>query len=264
MRGSILGVACLFGVTVSFAARAQQLPTAACGSLLVSVEPQVLAEASPLIFQVPADVDGDGTIDEVSSDGNHVTVTYRGPAAKPQQALTLPGGRRAIAVGEFDGAPGAELVVLGTGLVDVWAADATGALRSIASAKPDVASGSPTRGWLGHFRSKATTDLLLGNTSAKLLALFSLSGNTLVQVPGVEFLSAGATTLDDAVAVADMDGDGLDELIFGVNGGVTLARLGTRPTWQLFQNLELPGQRGNCSAIAVGDFNADGRRDLAV
>ncbi|MEI9936873.1 MAG: FG-GAP-like repeat-containing protein [Pseudomonadota bacterium] len=265
MRGVILGLVCVVGAAFPASARAQQLSPAACGSLLLSVEPQVLADNSQLIFSVPADMDGDGIIDEVSSDGISVTVTYRGTAAKPQQVFTVTSGtRRALAVGDLDGAPGAELLVMGPAKTDVLAADVTGALHSIASVTLESTGSSPFVASVGHFRSQTTADLLLGNTSTKLLSLYSLSGITLAAVPGVELLSAGATTLDNAIAIADMDGDGLDDLVFGVNGGVSMARLGSRSTWELFQNLELPGQRLNCSAIAVGDFNGDGRRDLAV
>ncbi|HEY0464185.1 MAG TPA: FG-GAP-like repeat-containing protein [Polyangiaceae bacterium] len=264
MRGIVLCLACIVGATFSFSARAQQLSPAACGSLLISVEPEVLADNSPVIFAVPADVDGDGISDEVSSDGLRVTVTYRGPAAKPQQGITVSnGGKRVLAVADLDGAPGSELLVMGTATVDVLAADATGALQSIASAKLPATGTLPYQGWVGHFRSKVTADLLLGNPSTGQLLLYSSSGNTLVAVPGVEIISAGATVLDNAVAIADMDGDGLDDLVFGVNGGVSMARLGARPTWELFENLELPAQR-SCASVAVGDFNADGRRDLVV
>jgi MYXO-CTERM domain-containing protein len=60
---------------------------------------------------------------------------------------------------------------------------------------------------------------------------------------------------------ADMEGSGIDDLIFPTSSGVQLARLGSRSTWDKFQSLAVTG---DYNTVLAADFDGDGRLDVVV
>jgi hypothetical protein len=257
--------AAVAGVLAALAApaSAQTFPAAECGDRLVSPTPKVIAQGLA-VFDAPADVDGDGTIDEVMGDDAGVHVTYRGANAKPPRVVN-DSARPAtvLAIHDLDGVKGAELVVQRSTGIEVLGADASGSLVTLATLK----KGQPVIGTNvvlpGYFRDAKQPELLIGDGFSQSFALYALSGGELTQVSGIEPLTTPAVTdLTLSMLVADMDGDGLDDIVLGMPKGANFARLGNRTSWDFFQMLATTDDSSDNLAVAVGDFDGDGRRDI--
>lgn len=260
-----VGFVVLIGVLGMFAAPAgaQTFPAAECGDRLVSPAPKVIAQG-PAVFDAPADVDGDGTMDEVMDDSAGVHVTYRGAGAKPAQLVSDSGfAVTVLALHDLDGVKGAELVVQRRSSIDVLRADASGALVTLATLKKGPSSSSTTLALPGYFRDAQHPGLLIGDGFNMQFPLYELSGGELTEVAGIDPLPTYAVAdLALSMLVADMDGDGLDDVVLGTPNGANFTHLGSRTSWEIFQTLAAPDQSSGNVAVAVGDFDGDGRRDL--
>jgi hypothetical protein len=67
------------------------------------------------------------------------------------------------------------------------------------------------------------------------------------------------------MTIADLDQDGVDDILTAVHRGpihVYFRRPGRSPEWEL-SLIEWPPDTGGGKAVAVGDFNLDGRMDVA-
>lgn len=212
------------------------------------------------------DLDGSGTVDAVTMGSAGVEVflgdglgsfTSGGPALSPGSAS------ESAALGDMNMDGHADLVaLLSSGPVGVWTGDGAGGLTE-SDQEPGVAG--PRDIALGDFDN----DGLLDAATASSLGLFPFSYTSSVSA----FLGDGAgglappvttpvTGLGRAVslAVADFDGNGLDDAAVGVSsGGVVL--FGDGLGGFLASPLELPLD-GLGVDVAIGDVDRDGELDL--
>lgn len=264
----LVGLAMTAFGSITSTARAQTASSFMCGAALLSPVTDESAGNATALAEVPADVDGDGVLDHLTGDGVYVTVTYGGPAATalgPARFGQSGQTTLLLTARDLDGDGRAELVVSQGNVVQIVKADATGALRASASTTLSSLSSDNLAAWAGHFRSKGAIDLLLAEDDGTL-SLYAVSSTSLTKVSGLAALMAStlSSPLSLAAAVADMDGDGLDDVVFPADYGVSMARLGSRSTWDVYQTLTLPQGRSRYVSASLGDFDGDGRRDLLI
>ena len=180
-----------------------------------------------------------------------------------QTATTFPvnGFPAAIASADFngDGIPDLVAVCCGNGSanssVGVFLGQGDGTFQTPASYGVGQAAESVIT---GDFNGDGFPDLVVGNTGSNSLSLLPGNGDGTFQpakaIPGYWALT---------VAAADFNGDGILDLVFGSYPGTGVTVLlgngdGT------FQNLGSYGVGDQPESIAVGDFNGDGKPDVAV
>lgn len=251
-------------------ARAQSSPDALkCGATLLKPSPEKEANVTAgTVVELSADVDGDGVADRINGNGVGLAVTFGGVSPVTRAPTAYGNGLETIDLllaRDVDGTSGAEIVIREKGLLEVVGLDKSGQLRVIGGIAWPTTSASALA-LAGHFRGKSTTDILAGDGSG--LSLFIVGGMT---AGAVELMAAGLPALvpkvgasSTEVAVGDLDGDGLDDVLFPVDHGVAMARLGSRPAWEVFETLLLPDGRSRYTAAAIGDFDGDSRADVLV
>lgn len=155
------------------------------------------------------------------------------------------------------------------GELDVMAVENTGALRVLLgsgsgsfSAASQVATGADPRALVvGDLDADGHLDGVVGTGSDAMLYPVRGDGNGGL-LPAPPISSTGAVT---DLALADFDGDGWLDLAFTVDGGGwqgVAVRLGLGDGTFMAQ-LTTPGQMPGAHGIATGDFDGDGRADIA-
>lgn len=135
-----------------------------------------------------------------------------------------------------------------------------------------AAGGAPSDVASGDFNGDGKTDLAVANFSDSTVSIFSNNaavGATTPSYAGAVSLASGAAPR--SIAVGDFNGDGkLDIATANVSGGNTSVFQNTTATgtstlsFAAAVNFSIGAAGSSGGEVAVGDFNGDGRLDLAV
>jgi hypothetical protein len=168
-------------------------------------------------------------------------------------------GAQALTVADFNGDGVLDLAVSNNGSSDV----------AILLGKPDgtfqntrsFSSYSPVAIAAGDFDRDGKVDLLVANQYANLVTLYLGNGDATFQAGR----QVSVAMQPFSVAIGDIDGDGkLDFVVigYGFSGPNAAVFLGNgNGTFQAGKSFFIPG---NPAFVGIGDFNRDGRADLAV
>ena len=222
------------------------------------------------VFVAVGDFNGDGNQDLVTANlqANDVTVLLGdgsgGFAPATASPLAVGGGPYAIAVGDFnrDGIQDFAVASKYAGNVAVFLGNSNGNLTA-ATGSPFAAGSGPDLLAVGDFNGDGVPDVAVGNAYDSSVAMLLGDGKGgLKAAPGSPFYLYYEPL---AIAAGDFNGDGkLDLAVGGYNqdgvvvllgdGSGGMAAAGTKPftSFPTFLNF-----------VAVGDFNGDGRLDLA-
>ncbi|SDJ80093.1 FG-GAP and VCBS repeat-containing protein [Nonomuraea jiangxiensis] len=257
----------------------------------------------------PSDFDGDGRPDLAvaapydASRAGSVTVMYgSGKQVKLTQDGAEPGDSfgSALAVGDFNGDRCADLAVGvseefigrrvpgadGNGVVQIFDGSATGLVkgRELRPAKPSSDRFGAALA-AGDLDGDDTDELVVGAPSQRsggAVTVYGMRGRKPYQITQKTAWVRQAASMTDqwgaALATGDFDGDGRDELAVGApadsvkldgQGSVTVIDVRGQRARQYTQST--PGIAGASekwdsfgAALATGDFNGDGRADLAI
>ena len=231
------------------------------------------------------DVDGDGAVDVVSScEGRERTMfIHWAPSARERfldakawKTDAIPVTRNARSwmftlPMDVDGRHGIDLVTgsKGGGAVVGWL-EAPATPRSVAGWKHHVLRPA---GWIMSIRTvdldaDEDPDILVSDRRGERAGVFWLEN------PGVDAVRRGAKWTEHAVGedlgevmfldTGDLDGDGRRDIVCAVKGrGIAYLRAtGVRASPWSVHRVALPPGCGTAKAVAIGDVDVDGRRDI--
>ncbi|MBV8728806.1 MAG: VCBS repeat-containing protein, partial [Acidobacteriia bacterium] len=221
-----------------------------------------------------ADFNGDGKLDLATANAsdNTVTVLLGDGAGRFSQSRTFPTGNGPIQVlaADFnrDGRP--DLVVLNSvsNTLSVLLGNGSGGFTP-ASASPVSAGMSPTSMVMADFNLDGTPDLAIANESG-LVSIYLGNGSGGFTASPTPAFPSGRVQV--SITAGDLNGDGKPDLLVIPSGvqfppaGTTMAYLlpgtgdGSFQT-PLIRTMLIPA---TLFSLAVGDFNGDGRPDVAA
>jgi len=258
------------------------LNTTAVGATVPSFAPQVFfgVGVNPSSVAV-ADVNGDGRPDLIVTNRNDDTVSVlmntaaagaTAPSFATQVTFAVGTEPQSVAVGDFNGDGRPDIAVANVGgttvsvLLNTTAAGATA--PSFAPQQIFTAGASPYSVAVGDFNGDGKPDLaVVSDTgSASVLLNTTATGATTASFAPQHTFAVGANPF--SVVVGDFNGDGKPDLAVASEGDNavtvlldTTAAGATAPSFAGPQTFTVGGAP---KSVAVGDFNGDGRPDLAV
>jgi hypothetical protein len=191
----------------------------------------------------------------------------------PRQDFPTGNSPVSAAVGDFNGDGMPDLVVANQGSNSVSVllnTTAAGANTPSFAAKQDFATGSiPNSVAVGDFNGDGEPDLAVADLgSNRVSVLLNATAPGSVTPSFSPRFDLGTNSAPDAVAVGDLNGDGVPDLavtnLFSNSVSVLLNTTATGATTPSFAARQDFATGSAPDAVAVGDFNGDGVLDLAV
>lgn len=217
---------------------------------------------------VTSDLTGNGKLDVVITNGgsNNISIFLGNGDGTFQAAVNYPAGTNpdSVAVGDFNGDGKLDLAVANNGSNDVSILLGKGD-GTFQAAVNYAAGTNPLSVAVGDFDGDGNLDLAVANIGSNNVSILLGRGDGTFQA-AVDY-SAG--TNPSSVGVGDFDGDGKLDLAVangdprdtGTLDNVCILLGNGNGTFQSAVNYPTGS---NSSSVAVGDFNGDGKLDLAV
>jgi len=217
---------------------------------------------------VTADLPGNGKLDVVITNGgsNIIRIFLGNGDGTFQAAVNYPAGTNpsSVAVGDFNGDGKLDLAVANSGSNNVCIFLGKGDGTFQAAVNYAVGAG-PAALAVGDFDGDGKLDLAVANSGSQNVSVLLGRGDGTFQA-AVDY---GAGTNPSSVAVGDFDGDGKLDLAVansdihdtGTVDNVCILLGNGNGTFQSAVNYPTGS---NSTSVAVGDFNGDGKLDLAV
>lgn len=201
------------------------------------------------------------------------------PSFAPQRTYPVNGNPNSVAVGDFNGDGKPDIVVGNaatvTSTVSVFLnRTPTGATApDFAPQRTFAAGGKPISVAVGDFNGDGKPDVAIANSEGPgnlsiLLNTTPTGATTPTFAPQRSFAAGSGPYSPYSVTVGDFNGDGKPDLAAANIGDTTVSvLLNTTPTGATTSSFSAQrtfAARRNPSSVAVGDFNGDGKPDLAV
>jgi hypothetical protein len=182
----------------------------------------------------------------------------------PGSPITVGTDPTSVAVGDFngDGIPDLAVANQGSGTVSILLGNGNGTFTQ-APASPITVGKDPISVAVGDFNGDGIPDLAVTNFGGSSVSVLLGNGDgTFTQAPGSP-ITVGKDPI--SVAVGDFNGDGIPDLAVTNFGGSSVSVLLGNGDGTFTQATGSPIAVGSGPfSVGVGDFNGDGKQDLAV
>ncbi|MEO6851809.1 MAG: FG-GAP-like repeat-containing protein, partial [Mucilaginibacter sp.] len=225
------------------------------------------------------DLDGDGKNDVITTNGGQRNIsilrnTSSSGAVSFAQGITFPitAYPLCVASGDLDGDGKPDIVVtdFGTGRVNVFLNNSTVNNISLIQQTPLQTGSNPFGISIADFDGDGRPDIVVANEYNSLAAI-SVYRNITTSVGSVSFapkIDLPAGLYPRELTTADIDNDGKPDIIVANQAGISISvfrNTSANGNISFAPKFDLAAQAGSSpESVAVGDFNSDGKLDIAV